>query len=120
MADAGRIDPTSTTGRSCLTVRLRKYAVSSSVLVPCVTTTPAAFGSDEKIVLIRFAIVSQCVTVISVLLTFATCSTLTSATCLISGTPATISSPRSAPDLYSARLVDEAPRPEIVPPVEST
>jgi hypothetical protein len=56
----------------------------------------------------------------SVLLTLAICSTRTSATSLISGTAATSSSPSSSPDLYSARLVDEAPLPEIVPPVEST
>ena len=44
MAVAGRIDPTRTTGLSVFTVRWRKYAVSSSVLVPCVTTKPATAG----------------------------------------------------------------------------
>ena len=83
-------------------------------------TTPAAAGSDSKIALMRFAIVSQCASVMSVLLTFAICSTRTSATVAISGTAATRSSPFSAPDWYSARLVELAPLPEIVPPVEST
>ena len=39
---------------------------------------------------------------------------------LISGTAFTISSPSSAPDLYSARLVVVAPLPAIVPPLDST
>src|SRR5688572_22117198 len=58
--------------------------------------------------------------VMSGLPTFATCSTLTLATCLSSGTAPTISSPSSAPDLYSERLVEVAPLPEMVPPVAST
>ncbi len=94
----GRIDPTITTGRSDLTVRLRKYAVSSSVFVPCVTTTPAGAETPAKIALIRFASASQCVGPMSVLDTFATCSTLTSATAAISGTPATSCAPVTDPD----------------------
>ena len=77
--------------------------------MPCVTTTPATFGSSLKIALMRFAMVSQLAIVMSVLLTLAICSTFTDATCLISGTPATSCSPSSAPDLYSARLVEVAP-----------
>src|SRR6185436_3636817 len=73
-----------------------------------------------KIALMRLASVSQCAVVIAVLLTLATCSTFTVATCAISGTERTRSSPRIAPALYSARLVEVAPRPEIVPPVDST
>ena len=37
--------PTTTTGTATLTARFRKYAVSSSVAVPCVTTMPAIEGS---------------------------------------------------------------------------
>jgi len=37
----GRWDPTTTTGTSTWSVRLRKYAVSSNDAVPWVTTTPA-------------------------------------------------------------------------------
>ena len=48
--------------------------------------------------LMRVASVSQCAVVMSELLTLAICSTLTRATCEISGTAATRSSPRSAPD----------------------
>jgi len=96
IAVEGRIDPTRTTGRSCLTVRFRKYAVSSSVLVPCVTTTPATAGS-AKMALIRFAMVSQFSVVLSGLPTFTICSTLTVANWLICGTPFTRSSPRTPP-----------------------
>src|SRR3989441_1211421 len=42
---AGRCDPTSTTVASTLSVRFRKYAVSSSVAVPCVITTPSSGAS---------------------------------------------------------------------------
>ena len=38
---AGRIAPVSTTGLAGASTRCRKYAVSSSVSVPCVTTMPA-------------------------------------------------------------------------------
>ena len=41
---AGRIAPVSTTGLAGARTRCRKYAVSSSVSVPCVTTTPATSG----------------------------------------------------------------------------
>ena len=58
--------------------------------------------------------------VMSGLSTFATCSTLTVATCLSSGTAPTISSPSSAPDLCLERLVEVAPLPEMVPPVANT
>src|SRR2546428_344550 len=44
---AGRCDPTSTTGVSTLSVRFKKYAVSSSVAVPCVITTPSSGASRE-------------------------------------------------------------------------
>ena len=94
----GRIDPTSTTGRSCRTVRLRKYAVSSSVLVPCVITTPATPASAAKIALIRLAIVNQLSSEMSVLETLTICSTFTSAICAIPGTAATSCSPRTDPE----------------------
>src|SRR5262245_11940682 len=42
---AGRCDPTRTTVASTLRVRLRKYAVSSSVAVPWVTTRPSSGAS---------------------------------------------------------------------------
>src|SRR6185437_7374367 len=42
----GRWAPTSTTGMSTLTVRLRKYAVSSSVAVPWPMTIPSRLGSS--------------------------------------------------------------------------
>ena len=41
-AEAGRIAPVTTTGPSPATTRWRSQAVSSSVLVPCVMTTPSA------------------------------------------------------------------------------
>ena len=67
--------------------------------MPWVTTTPATAGSLSKMALMRVASVSQWAVVMSELLTLAICSTLTRATCEISGTAATRSSPRSAPDL---------------------
>src|SRR5438093_694400 len=42
---AGRCDPTNTTVASTLRLRWRKYAVSSSVAVPCVITTPSSGAS---------------------------------------------------------------------------
>jgi hypothetical protein len=120
IAVAGRWEPTRTTGRSCFTVRLRKYAVSSSVLVPCVITTPETAASVAKIALMRLAIVSQFSSVTFGLPTFTTCSTLTLAYCLISGTAATSCSPRIEPALYSDSAVVAAPFPAIVPPVDST
>src|SRR6266700_3441999 len=44
----GRIEPTSTTGLSLFTVKLRKYAVSSIVSVPCVTTMPSTAGVESS------------------------------------------------------------------------
>src|SRR5207248_2787125 len=85
-----------------------------------VITTPAAFGSSAKILLTRRAIVNQLSSVMSGLPTLTICSTLTSAYCAISGTPATSSAPSSAPDRYSLSAVGDAPRPEMVPPVDST
>ena len=41
-AEAGRIAPMTTTGRSSATTRWRSQAVSSSVFVPWVITTPSA------------------------------------------------------------------------------
>src|SRR5437588_8761682 len=52
--------------------------------------------------------------------TLTICSTFTWANCWMSGTALTSCSPRIVPPLYSARLVEEAPAPAIVPPVEST
>ncbi len=48
--------------------------------------------------LMRLASVSQFAIVMSVLLTLAICSTLTRATCAISGTAAISSEPSNAPD----------------------
>ena len=54
IADVGRIAPVTTIGQCVFTVRWRKNAVSSSVAVPCVTTTP--FSSSRSISLwISFA-----------------------------------------------------------------
>ncbi len=44
---AGRCDPTRTTVASTCSVRFRKYAVSSSVAVPWVTTRPSSGASRE-------------------------------------------------------------------------
>ena len=99
IAVAGRIDPTSTTGLSDRTVRFRKYAVSSSVLVPDVITKPATAGVSLRIAWMRFASVSQLSIVMSELLTLTICSTRTSAICAICGTALTSCSPRIAPGL---------------------
>ena len=48
----GRWAPTTTTGRSDLTVRWRKKAVCSREAVPWVTTTPATSGRPTKTSLI--------------------------------------------------------------------
>src|SRR3546814_298830 len=48
-AELGRTAPVSTTGLLLLIVRFRKYAVSSSVSVPCVITTPSIFGSASSL-----------------------------------------------------------------------
>src|SRR5947199_367720 len=76
--------------------------------------------SSAKMRLIRFASVIQWSIVISGLPTLAICSTFTRAYCRISGTALTSSWPRNDPALYSVKLVDDEPFPEIVPPVEST
>src|SRR5262249_25890493 len=120
MAVEGRMAPTRTTGRSYLMVKLRKYAVSSIVFVPWVTTTPATFGSSAKILLMPLASVSRFSSVMFGLPTLTICSKFTLANCWISGTALTSCSPRNAPPLYSAKFVEEAPAPAMVPPVEST
>src|SRR5437773_8450216 len=81
---------------------------------------PAILGLCEKSSLMWFASVIQFSIVISGLPTFTICSTFTSANCFISGTALTSSSPRIEPALYSVKLVEEAPLPAIVPPVERT
>src|SRR3546814_7980060 len=48
MAEPGRMEPVTTTGLGLFKVRLRKYAVSSSVSVPWVTTTPSTAGSASR------------------------------------------------------------------------
>jgi len=45
IAVPGRIEPTTTIGLSVCTTMFRKNDVSSSVSVPCVTTTPSTAGS---------------------------------------------------------------------------
>jgi len=66
--------PTITTGFSERIVRSRKYAVSSSVSVPLVTTMPATSGSSVKISLMRFARPTHCLSVSDPLATLANCS----------------------------------------------
>ena len=44
----GRIEPVRTTGLSLLTTRLRKYAVSSIVSVPCVIAMPSTSGCASQ------------------------------------------------------------------------
>ncbi len=45
-AVGGRMAPVTTTGVDDFTVRCKKYAASSSVAVPCLTTTPDRSGSS--------------------------------------------------------------------------
>ena len=62
-----------------MTVRFRKYAVSSSVLVPDVITKPDTPDVSLIIALMRLASVSQFSIVMSELLTLTICSTRMSA-----------------------------------------
>ena len=62
--------PTTTTGMGVFTVRFRKYAVSSSVAVPCVTTIPASVGSAAAVRWIRSSSSSQMGGLSCVLATF--------------------------------------------------
>lgn len=73
IAVAGRMAATRTTDLSPLTTRLRKYAISSSVSVPCVTTMPSmsSFASSS---LIRLASVSRFSMLSFELPTLKTCS----------------------------------------------
>jgi hypothetical protein len=74
IAVAGRMAPTSTTGFELLTTRLRKYAVSSIVSVPCVITTPATSGRSSAAWVLRER-VRQTASPMSWLPMLATCST---------------------------------------------
>src|SRR5258706_4326843 len=74
-----------TTGLELFTVRLRKYAVSSTVFEPWVTTIPLTSGSLARISLMRFASVSQFSTVMLLLPTRMTSSTSSRATFLSAG-----------------------------------
>src|SRR4051812_3630849 len=111
----GRIDPVSTTGFSLLTTRLRKYAVSSIVSVPCVTAMPSTSGLARS-ALISTASFTQISSFMSWLPTEDTWMPRTSANVFICGTAAISVSTATAPDLYPAAVVDSA-APAIVPPV---
>jgi len=82
---AGRIEPVSTTGRSDVTVRCRKYPVSSAVSVPCVMTTPSV-SSPSNSLLMRFASPCQMTSSMSWLLICANCSPVTSPSAASPGT----------------------------------
>ncbi len=84
--------PTTTTGTGTLTARSRKYAVSSSVAVPCVTTMPAIEGSPATVSSMIRSSASQSDGPISVLPTFLYRIGTISATRDSSGTPAISSS----------------------------
>jgi hypothetical protein len=106
-----RIAPVTTTVWQPPTVRSRKYAVSSSVSVPCVTTTPCSSGRAWKRPLMRRASPTHWAVVTLPDATLLNCSTDTRATESSPGRPDTSCSPvRRA----------ESPRLEIVPPVAIT
>ena len=87
IAVEGRIAATTTTGLSLLSTRLRKKAVSSSVSVPWVITTPSTFpcfSSAET----RLPRVTSLSSVKSSELILKTCSPVTEATSVICGTAA--------------------------------
>jgi hypothetical protein len=78
--------PVTTTGRGSATVRSRKYAVSSIVSVPCVTTTPASSGCARSVSAIPRASASHIVGVMADEATLANCCALTVATVSSAGT----------------------------------
>jgi len=90
--------PTSTTALSWRFTRLRKYAVSSSVSVPWVITTPATEASWES-VSTRCASERQTSCVMFWLPTLATCSARISAMPASCGTAASRSFTEKVPDL---------------------
>ena len=87
MAVDGRMAPTTTTGLWLFTVRFRKYAVSSMVSVPCVTTTPST-SFEASSTLMRLARASQWLLPMLSLAIWNTCSPFTFATFFSSGTAA--------------------------------
>ena len=94
----GRIDPVSTTGLSLFTTRLRKYAVSSIVSVPCVIATPSTSGCASS----RLTSVASLIhtsSFMSWLPTEDTCTPRTSANFFICGTALISTSTATAPDL---------------------
>ena len=95
----GRIEPTSTTGLSLFTTRLRKsYLFSSMVSVPCVTTMPSTSGFASSS-LMRLASVNMMLNDMSCEPTLETCSPVMLARSLIPGTAAIIASMVTAPDV---------------------
>ena len=114
---AGRIEPVKTTGLSVLTARFKKYAVSSIVSVPCVTTnptTPSSFASS----LIVLASLIHILSVISSELILHICRASISATSLSFGVALIRSSTVIVPGLYPT-IFPSSPTPAIVPPVAS-
>jgi hypothetical protein len=93
----GRIEPVSTTGLSLLTTRFKKYDVSSIVSVPCVMATPATSGFASTSFTL-FASFSHTSSFMSWLPMLATCSPVTSARSLSSGTAWIRMSTPTAPD----------------------
>ncbi|MNR13021.1 hypothetical protein D3C85_1294030 [compost metagenome] len=93
----GRIEPTTTTGLSLLSVRFRKYDVSSMVSVPCVMTMPSTSGcfssSDTRLASFsRRSLLKLSEPIWKI------CSPLTLATFEISGTEAMILSTGTTAD----------------------
>jgi hypothetical protein len=105
--------------RSSRTVRLRKYAVSSSVAVPCVITTPSSGASRAATACSVSVRWSQSAGPIAVLPTDWNGTGTISATWAISGTRARSSSgPTFFPvSMYSQTSRLSRPIEEIVPPV---
>ena len=94
----GRIEPVRTTGLSLLTTRLRKYAVSSIVSVPCVMAMPSTSDCASSR-LTSAASFTHSSSFMSWLPTEDTCTPRTSANFFICGTAAISTSTATAPDL---------------------
>lgn len=95
-AVAGRIAAVITTGFAVFTVRCSRYAVSSSVSVPCVITMPS-IASLAASALIRSTSVVHSATDRSLLSMLAICSASIVAICASAGTAASSLSTPSAP-----------------------
>ena len=116
---AGRCDPTSTTVASTLRVRFRKYAVSSSVAVPCVITTPSSGASRPMASCTAVPRASQSPGPIAVLPTARKRTGTISAASAASGNRVRSSSGSALRlvSMYSQRSRLPRPIDEIVPPV---